>query len=273
MLRKTLSLESAELKFSASAGTFSGYASTFNGVDSYGDTIIPGAYKQALRAGLPKMLFNHSSYDLPIGKWLSAKEDERGLFVEGELTPGNPQSDAVHAALKHGTVDGLSIGYYLKSGDYEETDTGRTIKKISRLVEISVVTFPADGDALIVPGSIKSMHDMEAGLMSLQKAITIHMGHLDGSIPTSDESQQELMSLMVEAYTMISGDKPEGMKSVGDIASPKDFERFLRYAGVSRGVATALVARAKQVLLPGDRDADSAFTAIASRLQCLKLPN
>jgi HK97 family phage prohead protease len=157
MLRKTLSLNDASIKLDADTGRFAGYASVFGGVDSYGDTIIRGAYESTLRAnGKPKMFFNHDSYGLPIGKWLAAKEDEHGLFVEGELTAGNPQADAVRAALKHGTVDGLSIGYYLKKGDFDEAEDGRVIRKVSKLVEVSVVTFPADDAARVDLASVKS---------------------------------------------------------------------------------------------------------------------
>jgi len=130
MLHKTLSLSDADVKFSDDgAATFSGYASVFGGVDSYGDTIIRGAYDYPLRThGKPKMFVNHDSMGLPIGKW-----------------------------AKHGTVDGLSIGYLLKKGDYEEMEDGkRMIKRVSRLFEVSVVTFPADEAARVDLGSVKS---------------------------------------------------------------------------------------------------------------------
>lgn len=159
--RKTLSLSDCDIKLDGGDGRFAGYASVFGGVDSYGDTILRGAYESTLRNnGKPKMFFNHDGYGLPIGKWISAKEDDHGLWVEGELTIGNPQSDAVRAALKHGTVDGLSIGYYLKSGDFEDTDAGRVIKNVSKLVEVSVVTFPADEEARVDLASVKS-EDLE----------------------------------------------------------------------------------------------------------------
>lgn len=158
MLRKTLSLNNCEIKLDDSgAGKFAGYASVFGGVDSYGDTIVRGAYASTLRNnGKPKMFANHASWELPVGKWLSAKEDDHGLFVEGELTPGMRAAEDLHAALKHQTVDGLSIGYYLKKGDYEETESGRIINKVSHLVEISVVTFPADSAARVDLTSVKS---------------------------------------------------------------------------------------------------------------------
>jgi len=156
MFKKTLQLSDVDMKLDGETGRFSGYASVFGGVDSYGDTIVRGAYASTLRNnGKPKMFFNHNSYGLPIGKWMKAGEDDHGLFVEGELTLGNRQAEDVHAALKHGTVDGLSIGYYLKKGDFEETESGRIITKVSNLVEVSVVTFPADSAARVDASSVK----------------------------------------------------------------------------------------------------------------------
>lgn len=158
LAHKTLLLSDCAIKMADDIGTFSGYASMFGGVDSYGDTILPGAYKQTLKKnGMPKMFVQHDSYSLPIGKWLTATEDSKGLFVEGEFTPGMSRAAEARAALLHGTVDGLSIGYLLKSGDYKEDDTGnRIIKNVSYLAEISIVTYPADSDARVDLASVKA---------------------------------------------------------------------------------------------------------------------
>ena len=168
---KSIPLDGVQLKLDGETRRFKGYASTFNGNDEYGDTILPGAYAKTLKDfGLPKMFFGHK-WDLPIGKWVSAEQDEKGLLVEGELTAGNPQADAVLAALKHGTVDGLSIGFRLKSGDYDEKQGGgRLIKSVSRLFEISIVSFPADGNARVTEvrsediNDIKTIRDFECFL-------------------------------------------------------------------------------------------------------------
>ena len=50
MLQKIISLADARLKFASDKASFEGYASVFNGVDAYGDTILPGAFKNAVRA-------------------------------------------------------------------------------------------------------------------------------------------------------------------------------------------------------------------------------
>lgn len=157
LLHKTLSLSDADLKMDGETGKFSGYASVFGGVDSYGDTIVKGAFESTLRNnGKPKMFFNHD-WAMPIGKWTVAKEDDHGLYVEGELTPGLSLSADVKAALKHATLDGLSIGGMLKKGDFEETEKGRIIRKWSSLMEVSPVVFPADKAARVDLASVKSI--------------------------------------------------------------------------------------------------------------------
>jgi HK97 family phage prohead protease len=155
LLQKTLSLSDVELKMDGDSGKFAGYASVFGGVDSYGDTILKGAFSESVKGAMPKMFWNHD-WNMPIGKWTHASEDNKGLFVQGELTPGLGLAEDVKAALKHGTLDGLSIGGFLKKGDYDETPKGRVIHKWSSLVEVSPVVFPADNAARIDLSTVKS---------------------------------------------------------------------------------------------------------------------
>lgn len=165
-LAKTLNLEAASLKVDGDTGRFSGYASVFGGVDSYGDTIVKGAFASTLKShGKPRMFYNHD-WNMPVGKYLLAKEDDHGLLVEGELTPGLGLASDVGAAMRHGTIDGLSIGGFIKKGDYDETEGGRVIRRWSNLVEVSPVVFPADGAARIDPTSVKSAA-MLAGLADI----------------------------------------------------------------------------------------------------------
>ena len=168
--RKQLLLTSVKLKFAdSSTGKFGGYASVFGGIDSYNDTILAGAYKSVIKsvmdgsARMPKMFVNHKSFEVPIGKWTKMIEDEKGLYIEGELTPGNPEAAIVKAAMQHETIDGLSIGYMLKPDDVEFTEIDgkmvRVIKNVSDLSEVSVVTFPADDMARVDLASVKSALD------------------------------------------------------------------------------------------------------------------
>lgn len=159
-IKKTLTLEEVNLKMDGDTGTFEGYASKWNGVDTYGDTIVKGAFAETLRTnGQPKLFLEHSwklgGAMLPIGK-ATCQEDDIGLYVRGELTPGLSIAGDVSAAMKHGTIDGLSIGGMVKRGDYEAVNGGRVIKKWHNLLDVSVVAYPADGAARIDLTSVKS---------------------------------------------------------------------------------------------------------------------
>jgi HK97 family phage prohead protease len=142
METKLLNVEALELKFVGEDMTFSGYASVFGGVDAYGDTIDPKAYDQTLvsRNRPVRMRWNH--YGPVIGKWLSVVADSKGLYVNGQLTPGHSTAIDVYASMKHGAVDGMSIGYVPRL--VEELSEGRRLLKQIDLVEISVVEEPAD---------------------------------------------------------------------------------------------------------------------------------
>lgn len=162
LLCKTTPLARTELKFNEETGVFKGYASVWDGVDSYQDTILKGAFLDTLKNdGMPKMFYMHR-HDMPVGKYTLADEDSKGLWVEGELTPGHSLASDVRAALKHETLDGLSIGGMLRSGDYKDGNKGgRIIHKWTKLLEVSPVVFPADSAARIDLSSVKSI-DFEA---------------------------------------------------------------------------------------------------------------
>lgn len=151
-LNKQLKLQDVELSVDGQPGTFRGYASKFNGIDSYGDTILPGAYDKVVAAGgTVPVFFNHESLDLPIGKYTKLSANSQGLYVEGVLTLDIPRARDVYNALKAGTVSGLSVGIGIAEDDWEpNAETGgKTIKNVSMLREISICTFPADDRARV----------------------------------------------------------------------------------------------------------------------------
>ncbi len=127
--------------------TFVGYASTFGNVDSYGDTVIKGAFLDTLkeRERNIKMRWNH--WGDVIGKWIDLSEDDNGLKVTGELTPNHSTANDVKASLIHEAIDGLSIGYSAVKETKNETG-GYDLEQI-HLYEISVVEEPADIHATI----------------------------------------------------------------------------------------------------------------------------
>ncbi len=124
-------------------GFFSGYASVFGEIDLGKDTIERGAFRNCLverGATGVRMLYQHDPAE-PIGAWRTIREDARGLYVEGALSPGVARSREVLSLMKSGALDGLSIGFRTVKA---RTDAKTGVRKIleADLWEISVVTFP-----------------------------------------------------------------------------------------------------------------------------------
>lgn len=135
-------------------------------MDSYGDTILKGAYKNTIKrkeSDRPiRMRWNH--WGPVIGKWLEISEDEKGLLVKGELTPGHSTASDVYASLKHGAIDGMSIGY--RPIQTRELGDGKRELKEIELVEISIVEEPADNSARVA--GIKSAIDEAQTLKDIE---------------------------------------------------------------------------------------------------------
>ncbi len=125
-----------------------GYASVFHTSDMNGDIVAPGAFKASLtrRAAPVRMLYQHAA-DTPIGRWISFVEDRRGLFVRGEIILSSPKAREVHALLRGGALDGLSIGYQAAKARKGPLGARRITE--ADLWEVSIVTFPMASAARI----------------------------------------------------------------------------------------------------------------------------
>lgn len=150
------------------AGTFTGYASTFGTLDLGGDIVVKGAYADTLqRRGARgiKMLFDHNPSD-PIGAWEEMAEDEIGLRVKGRLLLDLQKGREVHAMMKAGIIDGLSIGYRVEHASRDAGNGARLLEKVD-LREVSVVTFPMNESSLIssVKGELPTEREFERWLM------------------------------------------------------------------------------------------------------------
>ena len=93
-------------------GTLRRLRQLFNREDLGGDVVLPGAFRESLAtrgaAGI-KMLFQHDP-NQPIGVWTTLEEDAAGSMR------GPPDADVanareVHALMRAGALDGLSIGF------------------------------------------------------------------------------------------------------------------------------------------------------------------
>lgn len=144
-----------DVKAVAEDGAFTGYASVFGVVDSYNEVVAPGAFAESLAdlnakgRGLP-ILWQHRTGE-PIGNWNMAelKEDGAGLSGAGELwLEESNYARIAYRGMKSRAITGLSIGYYVRDSSMDQKTGIRTLKALD-LVEISVVTNPANDEARI----------------------------------------------------------------------------------------------------------------------------
>lgn len=167
METKHLGVGSLDLKFVGDDMSFSGYASVFGGVDAYGDTIDPNAYTKTLAGRDRPIRLRWNHYGPIIGKWRNMFVDDKGLFVEGQLTPGHSVASDVYASMKHGSVSGMSIGYIpIKS---QMLDNERRLLQEIELIEISIVEEPADNNAQI--NSVKSAIEHASTIREIEVAL------------------------------------------------------------------------------------------------------
>ena len=150
MKQRSMIQSPLEIKSLSAEGTFSGYASVFNVVDAQKDVVLPGAFHYSLKqwkvkGKLPFLLWQHHLSE-PIGFWKSLREDDRGLYVEGQVLLNLTRGKEAYFMMKAGILEGLSIGFIPIVARKSPKKSVRNLYQID-LVEISLVTLPANPEA------------------------------------------------------------------------------------------------------------------------------
>lgn len=185
-----------EIKSLDEKGSFSGYGSVFNEIDSYNERVAKGAFIDSLNAlkaknRMPAMLWQHNSRE-PIGIYTLMKEDEYGLYVEGTLALKTQRGAEAYELLKMKAISGMSIGYTVDSYEYDKVTDIYTLTKIN-LWEVSLVTFPANDSARVdnVKNDIPSLRETEiilrdAGFSRSQAKTLLSKGYDSLSLRDAD---------------------------------------------------------------------------------------
>jgi hypothetical protein len=170
-MRKT-ETKDLECKFAISdtpedQGSFTGHASIFDAVDSYGDVVVKGAFKKTLREKQQfPLLWSHNITE-PIGV-ISGKEDATGLRIEGRLNLDVQRGREIRSLMKQGAVTGLSIGYQTIKEEPDNDRKARLLKEIN-LWEISPCVFQACPGALVADVKSESLDDEPIELEPLEE--------------------------------------------------------------------------------------------------------
>jgi len=161
---KTFKLQIKEID---DTGRFSGHSSIFGNVDTYDDIVEKGAFTKTIsdNKGIFPILWMHDPWN-PVGI-STAREDEKGLYVEGQIDLDTPEGKRVYSGLKKGYIDRMSIGYQTIKSDTDDNGV-RHLKEI-KLMENSLVTKNFAANELALIESVKTLDD--SNFSDLLKAV------------------------------------------------------------------------------------------------------
>ena len=137
--------------------TLAGYAAKFDVLSElmwdFQETIAAGAFDDVMRDDV-RCLFNHDP-NLILGRTLSGtlrlSLDATGLLYEVDL-PDTEMARSVAEAVERGDVTQSSFAFIVKEATWTERQDGtwlRTITKLTRLYDVSPVTYPGYPDATV----------------------------------------------------------------------------------------------------------------------------
>ena len=124
-----------------------GYAVVFNSPETYGYTEVIS--ERALdNADMSDVVlrYNHNDTFMVLArtrnKSLNLNVDEKGLFMDATLQNDITEHRNIYNAIKSGLIDKQSFAFTIDEDEYDyDTDT-RTITKIGKLYDVSVVDQP-----------------------------------------------------------------------------------------------------------------------------------
>jgi HK97 family phage prohead protease len=149
-IKETKEMEKNGQKF----GIIKGYASTYDTVDRGKERVVKGAFTKSLERHKDsnnrqiRMNYQHNR-ELLIGGFPieKAKDDDKGLYVEGEINLDVTEGRSAYSLAKQGVLTDLSIGYSIISDEIK--DDIYLLKELE-LWEISLVSEPMNPEATIL---------------------------------------------------------------------------------------------------------------------------
>jgi len=146
---RTFNVQDLELRQEGEDNVVVGYGSVFNTLSNelggFREIIAEGAFDGRLNDDV-RFLINHDG--LPLARTtngtLRLSTDERGLKYEAKVANTSIGRDLVEL-MKNGTINQSSFAFVVEDDSWEVRDgmNIRTINKVSRLYDVSAVTYPA----------------------------------------------------------------------------------------------------------------------------------
>lgn len=227
MQTKTLLADIKAAPNGSDLGQFTGYASVFNNVDSYGDKVIPGAFSKSLEsygdggANIP-CYWSHDMSDPMkcIGWTTAAVEDEHGLKVDVQLDLENPNGAQAYKLIKNGVVNQMSFAYEVEDAVSAKSDGEGTFTELRQLkiFEVSLVQVGANQSTELLDVKHRLLDGVKAGgeftaddkskLSKAVELITEVLETVDDS-PSDDSSEESPTGNAEEQETAKAEDQQE----------------------------------------------------------------
>ena len=123
-----------------------GMLSSFGNTDSYGDIVMPGAFKKSIAERKDNIYFlNQHNWAQPHGKFNVLKETSEGLFFESNPLVDTTYSSDLLKLYEAKIIKEHSFGYETIKADYDSDTEIRQLKEI-KLYEGSNVTRGANSN-------------------------------------------------------------------------------------------------------------------------------
>jgi HK97 family phage prohead protease len=145
---RSVAYSNLELRANSDGSTLTGYAAVFDSPSEplpWTEFVKRGAFTKTLKDGADvRLLIDHEGIPLARTKsgTLSLIEDERGLFVEADLDPSNPDAARVISAMRRGDMNQMSFAFRTIKDAWAKDRSTRDLKEV-QLYDVSIVTFPA----------------------------------------------------------------------------------------------------------------------------------
>tara|TARA_A100001201_G_scaffold143577_2_gene145923 strand:+ start:1658 stop:2452 length:795 start_codon:yes stop_codon:yes gene_type:complete len=238
MLRKNLVVKRAAGRPKKNKISF--IAST-NSVDRYGDVINQEGWNIAAYERNPVVLLNHNANSLPIGKGSVSVKDGQ-LMIDVEFDKDDELAQRVERKARNGFLNAVSVGFNpmesiersrLPKDHPAYTERGGNYFNKSELLEVSIVTIPANSEATAV--SAKNLTQIDR--LTVRDLIAQELRHIleveqmeDGRYRIifageMEEMEEEMEEEVVEeSYKEEDSEEEEKDKEAAELAMKEEEE-------------------------------------------------
>jgi HK97 family phage prohead protease len=145
---RRIAFSNIEVRASEDGTKLVGYAAVFDSPSEplpWTEFVKRGAFNKTINDGADvRLLIDHEG--VPLARTTSGtlvlREDDRGLLVESDLDPSNPDAARLISALRRGDISQMSFAFRTIKDSWNTDRSVRELREV-QLFDVSVVTFPA----------------------------------------------------------------------------------------------------------------------------------